>query len=159
MKKQITMKLIVLMLSLSLLSIGWLVPSTSATAIHNKSLSSNTQLEDKESKSTREQRQSSHLHKRMTKEQLQAHKLNKMKKLATYFGIETEGKSAKQLRAELEQAKKAQPEKWDMFKQQFRAKKLEEIREFAKSKGISIEGKTEEQLRDELHKLKQSIPK
>lgn len=149
MKKHLNMRFTVLMLSLC-----WLASSTVAASPNIESKSVNTQLDDKQSNSMEEKHHSSHHYKNMSKEEMQALKLTKMKKLAAYFEIETEGKSVKQLRAEIEQAKKDQPEKWEMFKQQFRAKKLEEMREFAKSQGISIEGKTEQQLREELHKLK-----
>jgi len=86
-------------------------------------------------------------------------RLKKLQRLAQYFEISTEGKSIDQLRTEIEQAKKAQPEKWEAFKQQFRAQKLEKIRDYAQSKGINVEGKTLEQLHDELHELEQRANK
>ncbi|MCR8657096.1 hypothetical protein [Paenibacillus endoradicis] len=155
MMKSLSLKCTLMLLSLGLISLCWLTTNTEAATKYMESKSINTQLEDKQSSNDKEERHSSH-HKNMSKEELQAHKLKKMQMLANYFEIDTEGKSAKELRVAIEKAKIEQPEKWEMFKQQFRAKKLEEMREFAKSKGISIEGKTEQQLREELHKLKQS---
>ena len=153
--KSIHLKCTVMLLTLGLLSLCWITPSSDAATKYSNINNLTTQLEDKQSTKDKEERHSN-LHKKMSKEELQAHKLKKMQKLATYFEIDTEGMSAKELRVAIEKAKNEQPEKWEMFKQQFRAKKLEEIREFAKSKGISIEGKTEQQLREELHKLKHS---
>lgn len=97
----------------------------------------------------------SHNHKKLTSEEIKQMRLKKLQKLAQYFEISTEGKSLEQLRAEVDQAKKAQPEKWEAFKQEFRAKKLEKIREYAESKGIDIKGKSLEQLHDELHELEE----
>ncbi|HIW34487.1 MAG TPA: hypothetical protein IAA29_17060 [Candidatus Paenibacillus intestinavium] len=159
MKRAWNMKFSMLIIALSLLSLCWLAPSIGAAANDIISNGATTQLEGRQSNSSEDQQQSSHQHqqKHMSKEQLQAHKLDKLKRLANYFEIDIEGKSAKELRVEIEKAKNEQPEKWEMFKQKFRAKKLEEIREFAKSQGISIEGKTEQQLREELHKLKHNM--
>ena len=154
MKRAWNIRFSMLMISLSMLSLCWLDPSIEAATNVVESNGATTQLEGKQSNSTEEQR---HHHKHMSKEQLQAHKLDKLKRLANYFEIETEGKSAKELRAEIEKAKNEQPEKWELFKQKFRAQRLEEIRQIAKSQGISIEGKTEQQLREELHKLKHNM--
>lgn len=97
----------------------------------------------------------SHSHKKLTSEEIKQMRLKKLHKLAQYFEISTEGKSLDQLRAEIDQAKKDQPEKWEAFKQEFRAKKLEKIREYAESKGIDVKGKSLEQLHDELHELEE----
>lgn len=99
----------------------------------------------------------SHAHpgKKMTSEEIQKMRMKKLQRLATYFEIDTEGKSLEQLKKEVDQAKRDQPEKWEAFKQEFRAKKLEKIREYAKQKGIDVEGKTMEQLHDELHELEE----
>lgn len=96
-----------------------------------------------------------HSHKKMTSEEIKQMRLEKLKRLAAYFDIETEGKTLDQLKEEVDQAKREQPEKWEAFKQEFRAKKLEKIREYAKQKGIDVEGKTLEQLHDELHELEE----
>ncbi|GIP16517.1 hypothetical protein J40TS1_21590 [Paenibacillus montaniterrae] len=96
-----------------------------------------------------------HAHKKMTSEEIKQMRIKKLKRLAQYFDISTDGKSLEQLKAEVDQAKKAQPEKWEAFKQEFRAKKLEKIREYAKSKGIDIKDKSLEQLHDELHELEE----
>lgn len=96
-----------------------------------------------------------HPHKKLTSEEIQNMRLKKLQRLAAYFDISTEGKSLDQLKKEVDQAKKDQPEKWEAFKQEFRAKKLEKIRDYAKQKGIDVEGKTLEQLHDELHELEE----
>jgi len=96
-----------------------------------------------------------HPHKKLTSEEIQNMRLKKLQRLAAYFDISTEGKSLDQLKKEVDQAKKEQPDKWEAFKQEFRAKKLEKIRDYAKQKGIDVEGKTLEQLHDELHELEE----
>lgn len=96
-----------------------------------------------------------HPHKKLTSEEIQHMRLKKLQRLATYFEINTEGKSLEQLKKEVDQAKREQPEKWEAFKEEFRAKKLEKIREYAKQKGIDVEGKSMEQLHDELHELEE----
>ncbi len=73
--------------------------------------------------------------------------------MADYFGIKTEGKTAEQLRTELEAAKQKDKAKWEAFKTEHKAKVLEHLRQKAKENGIATEGKTAEQLREELHKL------
>lgn len=73
--------------------------------------------------------------------------------MADYFGIKTEGKTAEQLRTELEAAKQKDKAKWEAFKTEHKAKMLEHLRQKAKENGIATEGKTAEQLREELHKL------
>lgn len=88
----------------------------------------------------------------MTKEDFEAYRLKKLQEMANYFGIETEGKSAQQLKQELAAAKEADKEKWEAFKAEHRAKRLEHLQKLAEKHGIKAEGKTEEQLRDELMK-------
>ncbi|SFF28163.1 hypothetical protein SAMN05216378_5757 [Paenibacillus catalpae] len=80
-------------------------------------------------------------------------RLAKLRYMAEYFGIKTEGKSAEQLRTELEAAKQKDKAKWEAFKTEHKAKMLEHLRQKAKENGIATEGKTAEQLREELHKL------
>jgi hypothetical protein len=80
-------------------------------------------------------------------------RLAKLRYMAEYFGIKTEGKSAEQLRTELEAAKQKDKAKWEAFKTEHKAKMLEHLRQRAKENGIATEGKTAEQLREELHKL------
>lgn len=83
----------------------------------------------------------------------EAHRLEKLRYMADYFGIKTEGKTAEQLKTELEAAKLKDKAKWEAFKAEHKAKLLEHLREKAKENGIATEGKTAEQLREELHKL------
>ncbi|WP_127498678.1 hypothetical protein [Paenibacillus glycanilyticus] len=81
------------------------------------------------------------------------HRMEKLRYMADYFGIKTEGKTAEQLRTELEAAKQKDKAKWEAFKTEHKAKILEHLRQKAKENGIATEGKTAEQLREELHKL------
>lgn len=122
---------------------------------HSDSHSHMDSHSDASSHSTSHSHGDSHMHKKMSSEDIKQMRMKKMKRLAQYFGISVEGKTLDQLRAEIDQAKKEQPEKWEAFKQEFRAKKLEKMREYAKSKGIDTEGKSLQQLHDELYELKQ----
>lgn len=83
-------------------------------------------------------------------EQRQARKLEHMKEAAQYFGISTEGKTAKQLHDELKAARKANPAKWDKFIAAKKAEHLARLQETAKSMGIQTEGKSAKQLHDEI---------
>lgn len=89
----------------------------------------------------------------MTKEDFEAYRLKKLQEMANYFGIQTEGKSAQQLKQELAAAKEANKEKWEAFKAEHRAKRLQHLQKLAEKHGIKTDGKTEEQLRDELMKV------
>ncbi|MFX3636122.1 MAG: hypothetical protein ACE3L7_12015 [Candidatus Pristimantibacillus sp.] len=81
------------------------------------------------------------------------HRLEKLRYMAEYFGIKTEGKTADQLKTELQAAKQKDKAKWEAFKTEQQAKRLEHLRKIAAEQGIATEGKSAEQLRDELHKL------
>ncbi|MEK3882464.1 hypothetical protein [Paenibacillus sp. PL2-23] len=89
----------------------------------------------------------------MSKEDFEAYRLKKLQAMAEYFGIETEGKSAQQLKDELAVAKEANKEKWEAFKAEHQAKRLEHLQKIAGKHGIQTDGKTEEQLREELMKV------
>lgn len=84
------------------------------------------------------------------------HRLAKLRYMAEYFGIKTEGKSAEQLKTELQAMKTKEPAKWEAFKTEHQAKMLEHLRKKAAENGIATEGKTADQLRQELHKLYRS---
>ncbi|MDQ8735225.1 hypothetical protein [Paenibacillus sp. LHD-38] len=90
---------------------------------------------------------------KMTRKDFEAYRLEKLKELATYFGIQAEGKTAEQLKKEVEAAKLANKDKWEAFKAEHQAKRLEHLRNIAKEHGIKTEGKTSEQLREELFQL------
>ncbi|MFC4777105.1 hypothetical protein ACFO9Q_09940 [Paenibacillus sp. GCM10023252] len=87
-----------------------------------------------------------------SREQWEAHRLERLRYMAKYFGIETEGKSPEQLRQEVHAAKLANKEKWEALKAEHKAKRLEYLRKYAESRGIASDGKTEKELRAELHK-------
>lgn len=89
----------------------------------------------------------------MSGKDFEQHRLAKLRYMAEYFGIKTEGKTADQLKTELQAAKQKDKAKWEAFKAEQQAKRLEYLRKIAAEQGISTEGKTAEQLRDELHKL------
>lgn len=89
----------------------------------------------------------------MTRKDFEAYRLAKLKEMAVYFGITTEGKSAEQLKKEVEAAKIANKDKWEAFKAEHQAKRLEHLRKVAAEHGVKTEGKTAEQLREELYKL------
>ncbi|MGO4548550.1 hypothetical protein AB4Z29_27555 [Paenibacillus sp. 2TAB23] len=90
---------------------------------------------------------------KMTRKDFEAYRLEKLKEIATYFGIQAEGKTAEQLKKEVEAAKLANKDKWEAFKAEHQAKRLEHLRDIAKEHGIQTEGKTSDQLREELYKL------
>ncbi|WP_051250529.1 hypothetical protein [Paenibacillus harenae] len=90
---------------------------------------------------------------KMTRKDFEAYRLEKLKEIAAYFGISTEGKSAEQLKKEVDAAKTANKDKWEAFKAEHKAKRLEHLRKVAEEHGIDTEGKTADQLREELYKL------
>lgn len=101
---------------------------------------------------TQEESSREHHRGRMSKEQFEAYRLQRLQEMAFYFGIPTEGKSARQLKQELVVAKETNKEKWEAFKAERQAKRLEHMRKIAESNGIQTEGKTAEQLHEELMK-------
>lgn len=100
------------------------------------------------------QEEDKHEHHRggMSREEFEAYRLKRLQEMAAYFGIPTEGKSARQLKQELIAAKEADKEKWEAFKAERQAKRLDHLREIARDHGIQTEGKTAEQLHEELMK-------
>jgi len=90
--------------------------------------------------------------KRMSKEEFEAFRLRKLQEMAQYFGISTDGKSAAQLKQELESAKAANAEKWEAYKAEQKAKRLELLRKDAAEHGIDTKGKSAGQLHEELRK-------
>ncbi|OMF34670.1 hypothetical protein BK133_11710 [Paenibacillus sp. FSL H8-0548] len=90
---------------------------------------------------------------KMTRKDFEAYRLEKLKELATYFGIQTDGKTPEQLKKEVESAKLANKDKWEAFKAEHQAKRLEHLRKIAEEHGIMTEGKTSDQLREELYQL------
>lgn len=88
----------------------------------------------------------------MTDSQFEAYRLERMKEMATYFGIDTKGKTVDQLKVELKAAKEKDSAKWEAFKEQHMAKRLDHLRQLAKERGIQTEGKSAEQLHQELRK-------
>lgn len=90
---------------------------------------------------------------KMTRKDFEAYRLEKLKEIAAYFGIQTDGKSPEQLKKEVEAAKLANKDKWEAFKAEHQAKRLERLRKIAEEHGIKTEGKTSEQLREELYQL------
>jgi hypothetical protein len=91
----------------------------------------------------------------MSRQDFEAFRLKKLQEIATYFGIKTEGKTAAQLKKEVEAAKTADKQKWEAFKAEHKAERMEHLRRIAEKHGIKTEGKTFEQLREELHQLHQ----
>lgn len=91
-----------------------------------------------------------HRHGEMSRKEFEAYRLEKLREMAAYFGLKTDGKSADQLKQELKEARKINPEKWEAFKAEHNAKRLDRLREIAKEQGIATEGKTAEQLHKEL---------
>ncbi|MCA0756751.1 hypothetical protein KP806_16970 [Paenibacillus sp. N4] len=89
----------------------------------------------------------------MSREEFETFRLEKLKEIAIYFGIKTEGKDAEQLKKEVDAAKAANKEKWETFKAEHKAKRLEQLRKVAEEHGIKTEGKTPRQLREELRSL------
>ncbi|MNZ76823.1 hypothetical protein D3C78_953440 [compost metagenome] len=90
---------------------------------------------------------------KMSRKDFEAYRLTKLREIAAYFGIDSNGKSAEQLKKEVDAAKSADKEKWEAFKAEHQAKRLEHLRKIAEEHGIQTEGKTSEQLREELYKL------
>lgn len=88
----------------------------------------------------------------MSESQFEAYRMERMKEMATYFGISTEGKSVEQLKQELKAAKENDAEKWEAFKAEHLAKRMDHLREAAQKRGIETEGKSAEQLLQELKK-------
>lgn len=80
------------------------------------------------------------------REQHRAFRLQRLKEAAEYFGIATEGKSAKQLHEELRTARHADKAKWERYKAEFRAKRLAHLQKIAAKLGIAVEGKTMREL-------------
>jgi hypothetical protein len=79
-----------------------------------------------------------------------AHRLERLKEAAEYFGISTEGKTEEQLRHELKEAREKDKAKWERFKAEHKAKRLNRLQEIAAKLGISTEGKSARQLRQEI---------
>jgi hypothetical protein len=79
-----------------------------------------------------------------------AYRMKRLKEAADYFGISTEGKSAKQLHKEIKAAREADSAKWDRFKAEQKAKRLARLQEVAKGLGIETQGKNAQQLRKEI---------
>ncbi|MGO4540157.1 hypothetical protein [Paenibacillus sp. 2TAB19] len=94
-----------------------------------------------------------HHHGHMTRKDFEAHRLERLKEMAQYFGIDTSGKTAQQLKQELEVAKTSNKDKWEAYKAEHKARRLEHLRDIAAKHGIKTDGKSEEQLREELYKL------
>ena len=87
----------------------------------------------------------------MSGKAFEEHKLARLRYMADYFGIATEGKTAEQLKSELEVAKNKDKAKWEAFKTEHQAKILEHLRKKAAERGIATEGKSIRQLREELY--------
>jgi len=78
------------------------------------------------------------------------YRMKRLTEAAQYFGIETAGKDAKQLKEELQAARKADEAKWKRFEAEQKAKHLARLQTFAKKLGIATEGKDAKQLRKEI---------
>ncbi|GGG81653.1 hypothetical protein [Paenibacillus radicis (ex Gao et al. 2016)] len=91
--------------------------------------------------------------------QIEEHRLAKLRYMAKYFGISTEGKTADQLKNELKAAKVKDKDKWEAFKAEHQAKRLEHLKRVATEHGISTEGKSADQLLDELRKQRRAEEK
>ncbi|MBW7476448.1 hypothetical protein K0T92_17075 [Paenibacillus oenotherae] len=79
-------------------------------------------------------------------EERRAYRMKRLKEAAQYFGIATEGKSAKQLHKELRAASKADKAKWERFRREQSAKRLARLQSIAAKLGIATQGKTARQL-------------
>lgn len=90
---------------------------------------------------------------KMTKEEFEAYRLRKLREMAEYFGISINGKSAEQLKQEVEAAKSANAEKWEAYKAEQKAERFERLRKEATEHGIETKGKTAGQLHEELKKI------
>ncbi|WP_127531119.1 hypothetical protein [Paenibacillus kobensis] len=86
------------------------------------------------------------------------HQLERLRYIANYFGIETDGKDSKQLFEEIKAAKKANPQKWESFKAEHRAKFEERLKEAARYFNIPTEGKSVEQLHKEVKAARELNP-
>lgn len=139
----------------------WLVPALALTAIliaspvwaaevPEASVSKEPAQAPEDSK---QEHQHGHGHGHMMRKDFDAYRLERLKEMAQYFGIETSGKTAKQLKQELEAAKIANKDKWEAYKAEHKARRLEHLRQIAAKHGIKTDGKSEEQLREELYKL------
>lgn len=89
----------------------------------------------------------------MSRQEFEKFRMERLKEMAAYFGISTDGKSAEQLKKELNAAKAADKEKWEAFKAEHKAKRLEHLQKIAEEHGIRTEGKSARELHDELSKL------
>lgn len=104
---------------------------------------------------TEQQKKHDHGHGHWQKEDREKHMARRLKHLqeaAQYFGISIEGKSAKELHAELKSIRTSNPAKWEQFKAERKAKRLAALQEEAKRLGISTEGKTTKQICAEIVK-------
>lgn len=99
------------------------------------------------------QRDAGHAHKdwQAVREQHRAFRLHRLQDAAKYFGISTEGKSAKQLHEDLRAARNNDKAKWERYKAEFQAKRLAHLQKIAAKLGIAYEGKTTRELRREIH--------
>ncbi|MFC4100862.1 hypothetical protein [Paenibacillus xanthanilyticus] len=84
------------------------------------------------------------------------HGAKRLKEAAEYFGIQTEGKTAEQLRDELRKVRQEQPEKWAKFKAEHKAKRLTMLQAEAKRLGIATEGKDLRQLHKEVREARRA---
>jgi len=89
-------------------------------------------------------------------EEHQARRLKHLQEAAKYFGLSTQGKSAKQLHDELKAIRAADPAKWEKFKAAHKAKRLANLQEAAERHGIATKGKTARQICDELRKVQEN---
>jgi hypothetical protein len=115
----------------------------------NASAPSNTPSLQENEQTAREQLERGHEHSKAARDH-KAYRMKRLKEAADYFGISTEGKSAKQLHKELKAAREADSAKWDRFKAEQKAKRLARLQEVAKGLGIETQGKNAQQLRKEI---------
>ncbi|MFC0334333.1 hypothetical protein ACFOLF_11915 [Paenibacillus sepulcri] len=97
-----------------------------------------------------EQWSNGHDHRKYSESDREKHRMRRLTEAARYFGIETAGKDADQLREELKAARKADEAKWKRFETEQKAKHLAKLQAFAKKLGIATEGKDARQLRQEI---------
>lgn len=90
---------------------------------------------------------------KMSKEDFEAYRLSKLQEMAAYFGINIDGKSAEQLKQEVEAAKLADREKWETYKAKQKEKRLQHLRKHAEEHGIETNGKTAGELHEEIKKF------
>ncbi|GFN29772.1 hypothetical protein [Paenibacillus xylaniclasticus] len=86
------------------------------------------------------------------------HQLERLRYMANYFGIATDGKDSKQLLEEIKAAKKANPQKWESFKAEHRAQFEQRLKEAARYFNIPTEGKSVEQLHKEVKAARERNP-